>query len=234
MEGKSRDFKRYLSEARLVLFFLGATFLIFFAFFSIREISFFKGTYVITATFDFAEGLKPASPVRFCGVDVGEVKSIEVKERASPTVYVDAKIARGISIPRNSKFFINSLSLFGEKYLEIIPPDSIDGYLDAEEVVSGESSVPLYNIFATFQKTMLRLDSFVSNTNLQDSLDGLLNNARDFTKQLNSLLLDVRAKKGTIGRLFYDDSLYTKTEEMLEDLKAHPWKLLHKPKEEKK
>jgi len=27
-----------------------------------------------------------------------------------------------------------------------------------------------------------------------------------------------------------DDSLYTKTEEFLEDLKANPWKLLYKPK----
>jgi hypothetical protein len=41
---------------------------------------------------------------------------------------------------------------------------------------------------------------------------------------------DIRDKKGTVGKLFYDDSLYTKTEEFIEELKQHPWKLLHKPK----
>jgi len=35
--------------------------------------------------------------------------------------------------------------------------------------------------------------------------------------------------EGTLGRLLTDDSVYNKIEDMIEDIKSHPWKLLHRP-----
>ena len=230
-----RNKRDYLPGVKIGIFFLIAIFLVFFGFLSIKEFSFFKGSYIIKIEFDFAEGLKPASPVRFCGVDVGEVKKIEVNNnRGKPTVYVYAKVFKDISIPRDSKFFINSLSLFGEKYLEIIPRRSLKDYVKPGETVKGNSSVPLYNIFSTFNQTILRLDKLIRDPTFRDSLEKILSHTEDFTSQLSSLLVDIRKEKGTIGKLFYDDSLYNKTEELIEDIKAHPWKLLYRPKGKKR
>ena len=48
---------------------------------------------------------------------------------------------------------------------------------------------------------------------------------------LDSVLTDMHEGRGTIGKLFTDDRLYTDIEEMFADLKKHPWKLLYRPKE---
>lgn len=213
-------------------FFLVALFIFFITLLSLREINIFKGSYVITVKFDFAEGLRVSSPVRFCGVDVGEVKKVVIKEEDSrPLVFISAKIQSDIKIPKNSYFFINSLSLFGEKYLEIDPSaEKIDGYIETGDTVEGVSPVPLFGVFATFTKTMKELSAFVKEGKIKTSLENTLGNIEDATLGIKELITDMRNKQGTIGRLLYDDSLYKTTEEFIRDLKEHPWKLLHKPK----
>ena len=44
-------------------------------------------------------------------------------------------------------------------------------------------------------------------------------------------MANVKEGEGTVGKLFYDDSIYHNIEEMFGDLKKHPWKLLYRPKE---
>jgi len=250
-------------------FFLVGIFLFFLTLLSIREVDFLKGAYVITVKFDFAEGLRPSSPIRFCGVDVGEVKKVIVREEGKkPLVYVQAKVRNGIRIPKDSYFFINSLSLFGEKYLEIDPPSSVTTYINEGEIIEGISPVPLFDVFASFTKTMKDVRTFIKEGKIKTSLenifdnmesisfevkglvedmkgkqgtigrllydDSLYDNMESISLELKGLIEDMKDKQGTIGRLFYDDSLYKTTEEFIEDIKNHPWKLLHKPKETKK
>ena len=226
--------KRTLMYIKVGGFFLVAIFLFFVTLLSIRQIDIFKGSYTMTVKFEFAEGLREASPVRFCGVDVGQVKSITVKEvEDKPLVYVTAKIEKGVLIPKESHFFVNSLSLFGEKYLEINPPDVVTGYVKEGDTVEGISPIPLFNVFASFNKTMNEVSAFVREGKIKTSLENLLLNMEAASLDVKELLHDMRNKQGTVGRLLYDDSLYETTDEFLQDLKANPWKLLHKPKEKK-
>ncbi len=216
-------------------FFLGALVLLFITLISLKEINVFKGTYLITVTFDFAEGLANASPVRFCGVDVGEVKSVAVKEvRDKPLVFVYAKIQNGVNIPKDSYFFVNSLSLFGEKYLEIDPPEKVTSYIKPGDIVEGISPVPLFDIFASASKTMAEVRDFLREGEIKRSVENIVNNFEDISLEIKGLVKDMKNKQGTIGRLLYDESLYQTTEEFISDLKAHPWKLLHKPKQSRK
>ena len=229
------DIKKTFMYIKVGIFFLIAFILFFVTIISIREVDVFKGSYVITVTFDFVEGLKPSSPVRFCGVDVGEVKKLTVKEyNGRPLVYVQAKVQNDIKIPNDSYFFVNSLSLFGEKYLEIDPPEETVSYLQKGQVVEGISPIPLFGIFATFTKTMNEVREFVKEGKLKSSLENIVTNIEDITFEVKGLVEDIKNKEGAIGRLLYDDSLYQTTEEFISDLKAHPWKLLHKPKERRK
>lgn len=46
------------------------------------------------------------------------------------------------------------------------------------------------------------------------------------SEQISSVLSDIRAGKGTIGKLVAKDELYNQIFEMVQDLKAHPWKIL--------
>lgn len=229
------DTKKSLSYLKVGSFFLIGFLIFFITILSMRKLSFFKGTYNVTVTFKFAEGLHTSSPVRFCGVDVGEVKKVNIEENTgSPLVYVHIGIQKGVLIPRNSYFIINSLSLFGEKYLEITPPEIAQGYLEEGQTVEGVSPIPLSGIFANFTKTMDEVSAFVKEGQLKTSLENSLANIENITLDLKKIIEDTRNKSGTVGRLLYDDSLYKTTEELLQDLKANPWKLLHKPKESRR
>jgi hypothetical protein len=61
-----------------------------------------------------------------------------------------------------------------------------------------------------------------------------MKNLEDISIEAKGLIKDVRNKKGTVGKLFYDDSLYQETEEFIADIKKNPWKLLYKPKDRRK
>lgn len=224
--------RKRLSYIKMGVFFLIGLSLLFVALVSVQDFSLFQAGYKITVCFDFAEGMKKASPVRFCGVDVGEIQEVLVVNGVDgPHVEAKVNIKKGTKIPKGSHFFINSLSLFGEKYLEITPPPVFSGYIKKGETIKGISPVPLYEIFSGFSKTMEELRSFVQEGELKNSLENTVKNLEDISLEAKELILDIRAKKGTVGRLLYDDSLYRETEEFITDIKKNPWKLLHKPKE---
>jgi hypothetical protein len=48
---------------------------------------------------------------------------------------------------------------------------------------------------------------------------------------LRDFLSNARQGKGTVGRLMSDDTLYKHIDDMILDIKEHPWKLLFKPPE---
>ncbi len=229
------DKNKSLSYIKVGIFFLSGFLVLFFTLISMKDVTFFRGTYHFVVRFEFAEGLRTSSPVRFCGVDIGEVKKVVVRESdGRPWVYVYASADKKILIPKNSYFIINSLSLFGEKYLEILPPQEVKGYIQAQDVVEGVSPVPLFSIFSNFTKTMKEVSAFLTEGKLKASLENSLANIENITMNLNSIIEDTKDKSGTIGRLLYDDSLYKTTEEFILDIKAHPWKLLNKPKERRR
>ncbi|HOC02975.1 MAG: mce related protein [candidate division TA06 bacterium ADurb.Bin131] len=49
--------------------------------------------------------------------------------------------------------------------------------------------------------------------------------------QISSILSNIQEGKGTVGKLFMQDELYNEIFEMVQDLKAHPWKILFRGKE---
>ena len=230
---KKWDMKAHFTEIKIGVFFLVAIALVFITLLSIPETGLFQKTYIIPVSFDFAEGLRPSSPVRYRGVDVGEVDKVKVEGTggsANPAVTVYAKIEDSVHIPKGSYFFINSLSLFGEKYLEIAPPENVEGYLAPGETVEGISPIALFNVFAAFNKTMKEIHEFVKEGKIKTSFENTMANLETTSGELKGLVMDMRSEKGTIGRLLYDDSLYEKSEEFIDDLKAHPWKILYKPR----
>jgi phospholipid/cholesterol/gamma-HCH transport system substrate-binding protein len=233
MKRKNYKIRKYLREIKVGIFFVGALLLFFIAIMSIREVSVFRNTYQIKVVFDFAEGLKSASPVRFCGVDVGEIQGLEIRQDGrGPEVYVNAKILEGTKIPVNSRFFVNSLSLFGEKYLEIIPPESVSGeYIEKGAVVEGVDSAPLFDVLDATHQAMNKVNDLITDDQIKGSVSDTLDNFNSLAKELNGFIVDIRSEKGTIGKLFYDDSIYRNTNELLQDLKKNPWKLLYKPKQ---
>ncbi len=66
-------------------------------------------------------------------------------------------------------------------------------------------------------------------------MDGREKDLREMVVRMNSMTLEmtkmveqINAGKGTLGRLFTDDEIYTNMAELTRELKRHPWKLLRK------
>lgn len=108
-------------------------FLVIGAIFAISDISCKKNTYAIKINFENVQGLETGSPVRYRGVEVGEISSIGMSQT---NVAVVARIGEDVLIPKNSKFMISKLGMLGESYIEIVPSDNKE-YIGQGAVVDG-------------------------------------------------------------------------------------------------
>ncbi|MBN2119944.1 MAG: MCE family protein [Candidatus Omnitrophica bacterium] len=225
-------------EIALGAFIVGALVIFIIAIFSINDFRIFNPGYTIKVFFNFGDGMKPASPVRVSGVDVGEVKNIALVNVGGKTkVCVYAWIRRTVKIPQGSEAFVNNLSILGQKYLEIIPKEDPTGYLKDGDSIIGQDSVPIYrmgefarNILVRFDRVLTSFAKLVEDQEITETFKKFVGSLQGASTNLETLLNDLKSGKGTIGKLFYEDALYTELEEFVTDLKTHPWKLLHKPR----
>ena len=96
------------------------------------------------------------------------------------------------------------------------------------------SSPPLFDVITAVNDVANKFQAYIEEGDMTSSIEETISTINQTAKEFKGLLVDIKKKQGTVGRLFYDESLYIKTEEFLDDLKSNPWKLLYKPKENRR
>ena len=136
--------------------------------------------YQLKTRFTNVQGLKTGAVVRVAGVEVGKVDEIKF---VGSEVEVDLKVNKDQRerIRTESRASIGSLSLLGEPVIDITP---------------------------TTQGTPLEDGAFVPSVRAQGQLSDVAAGATESLEQATALLRDIRAGKGTVGKLFSDDQLY--------------------------
>jgi phospholipid/cholesterol/gamma-HCH transport system substrate-binding protein len=165
--------------------------------------------YRINIIFNFVNGVKLGAPVRFAGVDVGEVKKIDLQFKSAENhtrVCLEVWIRDIVRVPADSTVWVNTLGLLGEKYVEIIPGKDYAHVLKENESLTGVDPVPTHELFSMAESIMGNLDTGVN-------------------KIVN--------KEGSVGKLLFDDKIYNELEALVTDVRKNPWKLLIKTKEKK-
>ncbi|MDD5120588.1 MAG: MlaD family protein [Candidatus Omnitrophica bacterium] len=188
----------FISLAILVIFLL-----------SIGGFKTWSSGYRINVNFSFVNGVKVGAPVRFAGVDVGEVKKIHlefVPEQSRSNVHLVIWIRDIIKIPSDSSVWVNTLGLLGEKYIEIIPGKDYVNCLKVNDYLTGVDPLPIHAIF---------------------------NRAENIMRNLDEGLSQIRNKEGSLGKLIYEDNIYNELEAFMADVRKNPWKLFYKTKEKK-
>jgi len=186
--------------------------------------------YTFKVVFGFANGITISSPVRLSGVEVGEVKAINIgydKQTNTPQVLIEVWVRKEAKVPVDSRVWVNMLGLLGEKYIEIIPGKDYNNCVTEGTLIRGEDPVAVQELTDLSRKIAIQLGDTVSSMNVTLSK---LNTTID---SVNTILVNVEKGQGNVGKLFFDDSLYNNMEELFGDLKKHPWKLLYRDKSEK-
>lgn len=157
--------------------------------------------------FNFANGVKIGAPVRFSGVDVGEVKEINFifsPEEQKTKIQIVSTVRKSVKIPADSAVWVNTLGLLGEKYIEIMPGKDYNNCLAKNSTLAGVDPVPMQEI-----------------TKL----------ATNIARNLNDSIEKIKNKEGTLGKLIYEEAIYNDLEAFAHDIRQHPWKLFIRTKD---
>ncbi|MDI6781634.1 MAG: MlaD family protein [bacterium] len=153
--------------------------------------SFYRQGYQLRVHFDYVSGLDIGAPVRLAGMEIGEVRDLQlIGNQIEATIWVESSA----KIHSDAKVTINSLGIVGEKYIEITlgkkkllkNNDSIIGEnpVNVEEVlVRGERVVKMLD----YQVKFLERVVFNGQTTWEE-VAGIIYNLSEITKDTNSLI----------------------------------------------
>ena len=240
--------QRWTLEVKVGAFIvLGIVLLVFFIF-AIGDLSTaFQPGYRLHVLFDSANGITDGSPVQYAGVEVGKVQAVHIeylKDQPTPKVELLVRLPSSVSVRADDEASISTFGLLGEKYLEIRPGPGAGAILEPEGELIGKPPVSTERIIersnevlTEFKQTLQGLNSLVADPEARIYLKETLVEARDATRhwkvlgeRLNLAMSYAESGQGNLGRLLYDDDLYQRMVSFVDDLHAHPWKLLVRPK----
>jgi len=182
-------------------------------------LSAFKKGYNLKVRFNYASGIKQGAPVYLTGVEVGEVKDLQIGYTKEGTkVYLTLWLDESAKVRQDSKAYIATMGLMGEKYLELTSGKKGTPFLQADSMIVGKEPIAMEEMT---EKAM----------RISDNLNEGISDLRKLTKSVD---LTVAANKTKINEIIDNMNATSKNfAEFSGDLKKNPWKLLIKTKEKK-
>jgi phospholipid/cholesterol/gamma-HCH transport system substrate-binding protein len=157
-----------------------------------RNKSLFQNTFVLYGTFRNVGGLQVGNNVRFVGIDVGTVESIDILSDTTARVALRIKEKVKPFIKKGAVAGISTDGLMGDKLITLS---------------SGrENATPVED-----EDTIHAVDP-MDYDKVLDRLSGVAVNAEVITEQLAGIATQINQGKGSIGKLLYSDSLATSLE----------------------
>jgi phospholipid/cholesterol/gamma-HCH transport system substrate-binding protein len=137
------------------------------------------------ADFPNSGDLKAGAPVKISGVTVGKVASVELLGGAAragdakaavvvrTTLHINAEPAA--MLRQDARFYISSLGVLGEKYVEIDPGSPGADHLAADSIVQGVSPLRLEVVGADATSILSEIQGILTENreNLRDSITGI-------------------------------------------------------------
>jgi phospholipid/cholesterol/gamma-HCH transport system substrate-binding protein len=166
----------------------------------------------------------------------------------TPDVEIVLRLPQSVVVRSEDQAQISTFGLLGEKFIEIIPGRQSSPPLPAGGALRGKPPVSMDQVIERSNKVLTDLErmlsginSFVEDPEARSNLRQAISELRDAAKgwkdlnlRLHEAMTHVQAGQGNLGKLLYDEGLYTNLNDFVTDIRAHPWKLLVRPKEKKK
>lgn len=149
-------------------------------------------TYQLYAGFGQVTGIKPQSAVRLSGVPVGRVTDV-ANDGVGVTVTMD--IDSKARIPRGSKVTIVADGVMGEKFINILPVETDDGWAENGDYLIGENEAGMDSLVAGMSKVMVQMEALMQSANdilgdrtFKDSLIQTMVNLQNTTANLDHMI----------------------------------------------
>jgi len=168
--------------------FIGLLALVLAIFFIGNRKNLFSSTFNVYGTFKNVNGLQVGNNVRFAGINVGVVQSINIVTDSSARVDLTLNNDVRKFIKKDSKLSIGSDGLMGDKLIVVAP----GGITSTEEVQNG-------NQLATVAP--VDVDKIIA------KMTKVIDNAESLTGGLSQIVAKVNNGQGSIGKLLNNDDL---------------------------
>src|SRR3954468_15033317 len=137
--------------------------------------------YDLKTSFSDVQGLKSGALVRVAGVEVGKVTRVELKG-TGVEVQISLKKENQSRVTSESRASIGAMSLLGEPLIDVSPASTGTPLKDGEFIKSNKPATQLSEVAGS---------------------------ANEGIVEATQLLKDIRGGKGTVGKLFTDQALYS-------------------------
>jgi phospholipid/cholesterol/gamma-HCH transport system substrate-binding protein len=136
--------------------------------------------YELRTSFANVQGLKSGAIVRIAGVEVGKVTKVQLAN-SGVEVRLSIKKENQSRVTTDSHASIGSMSLLGEPLIDVSPAST---------------------------GTPLKAGDFIKSKKPASQLSDVAETANEGIVEATALLKDIRAGKGSVGKLFSEDNLY--------------------------
>jgi phospholipid/cholesterol/gamma-HCH transport system substrate-binding protein len=165
--------KQVIDNTKLgILVIAGLIFLVFTLYMIGRNQNLFGTSFTITAVVENVSGLVPGNNVRFKGMNIGTVRSINMETDSS--IFINMVVQKRMKpfIKSNSLTSINTDGLMGNKILQIIPQSGVAPFIVEGDTLFAQAGLDTDEMLRTLESTGDYLEkTFYNLSNVAQKLD---------------------------------------------------------------
>jgi len=158
---------------------------------------------IIKSYFDNAQGLREGAPVRLQGVDVGNVTGVRVvanKSRTPVEITMRVNTKYSFNLRKDSVTSLSTAGVLGETFIDIDSSQAKGAEARDGDTLATRDTPDIQDVVRASQGTLQNLDALL--------------------KRTDRILAYVESGQGSIGKLIYDPTLYTRFAETVNEFKG--------------
>lgn len=163
--------------------------------------------------FGYISGLEKNAPVHYSGHEVGKVDRIEVVRGQERSIVVIVRISDKVELREDSRAFVDTLGLLGEKFVELTAGTPQAPLLKPGTAMIGTDPIPMYLLIQKMNLLADRMEEMTRSLNpLLTRFDGLTKGKEE---ELAKIIANIHETTANLR-------------DMTHDLKFRPWRLIRK------
>jgi phospholipid/cholesterol/gamma-HCH transport system substrate-binding protein len=205
-------------ETKVGLFFLIGLAILGVITFRVANVSeYFERRASYTVFFPSAFGLNPDDPVAVAGLKVGKIKSLELKDTG---VLMTLEINPKVRIRADAIATVAWGGLLGARYIDISLGKPDQPWLAPGSEIAVGPSIELTDVLFKINAAATDLQGMLKTSGGASKIQTLLDNLTQASSDIAKVTADLRAGRGSVGKLVASDELYNKALSISNDLQS--------------